>query len=126
MRKVKVVRIDDTREITVREVSPKMLITLFGQKENQESSGGNILGFDQTVLDNLCREGCGLSMDELAGLYGSELEQVWGAFQEVNGFFFKTAEQFGLAEIPAQIGESLTRIFGAEFAGSLKADTPTP
>jgi len=122
MRKSKVVRLDENREITVKEITPKMMIDIFGRDQGPDD-GANDSGFSKAMFDNLCREGCGMSVDELACLYGSELEQIWLAFQEINGFFFKTAARVGLAKIPELVTESLTRTFGEAFADSLKTGT---
>jgi len=122
MRKSKVVRLDENREVTVKEITPKMMMDIFGQGRDQDA-GANDTGFSKDMFDSLCREGCGMSVDELAGLYGSELEQIWLAFQEINGFFFKTAARIGLSRIPELMAESLTRTFGEAFAGSLKTGT---
>lgn len=117
MRQSKIIKVGD-REITVKEISPSMAIALFKPEPGQ--------GLTMAAVDALCREGCGLSVEELSKLYGSELAKIWEAFRELNDFFFKIAASFGLENMLAKIGAIFVEIFNSELPGLLKSDTSTP
>ena len=119
MRRSKIITINKGQEVTVREITPLMVIDLL----KMDASEGEQESWSMEAFDSLCREGCGLSCKELAGLYGSEIEAVWEAFKEVNTFFFKTAALLGLDKLPERVGLTITGIFSSELAGLLSSAT---
>lgn len=109
------------QEVTVRRVM-KALPFLNPKKE---AAAGTEAEPEKPFIENideLLGSVCGLTAEKLLDLYPSDLEQLWNAFREVNGFFFKMAEKLGLAEQLGTILRSILAGAGSQLADSLKSD----
>ena len=112
------------QDVTVTEVKVKRMMVLLPFLNDAPTEGEVEKGFMEN-LDELLQESCGLTRADLEELHGSELEQLWDAFREVNGFFFKTLTKLGVAEkIPELLG-TLLSAYGGMFASLLSGVTPT-
>ncbi len=116
MRKIKTVKIDD-REITIKELRVKDLISILEGDESRD-----VMGRVSELLP-LCSS---LSVDDLREMAPSEIAQIYEAFREVNAVFFDAARQMGLSEVISALKETIRTEFSEALAGSLRQVTQTP
>ena len=108
MRKTKKIKVDN-REITVKELTVKELLSFF---EEGESLSLETLGRLLEVATE------GLDIDSLKEMAPSEIKQVWDAFREVNSVFFDTAKALGMGEAVSEVKKSLVSDFSKLLANS--------
>lgn len=110
------------QEVTVRQMMKVMpfLGDLAGEKK-AEGDGGEVQKTFLEHADEFLTATCGLNAADLADLYPSDLENIWEAFREVNGFFFKAAEKLGVVEQLGTIARSILDGAGSQLADSLRA-----
>lgn len=115
----KKVKIGD-RDITVCEVKVKRVLQLLPFLGMDDSGQDDTVekGFMEN-MDELLQECCGIGRTELVDMHGSELERLWDAFREVNGFFFRTANRLGLEEKIKDLLGILFGLCGETFASLL-------
>jgi len=118
-------------KVKVQEVQVKTIISglpflgdLVGGKAAAGDDGDVKKTFAENV-DGLLAATCGLSATDLLYLYPSDLDQIWQAFREVNGFFFGMAEKLGVAEQLGAILRSLLDGFGSQLSSLLKEGIQT-
>lgn len=119
MRKIKTIKMND-RELTIRELRVKDVVEIFSNADKIELS--DIPG----TIDKLLPRCCDFTWDDLYELGGSEIEEIYGAFKEVNAVFFEVAGTMGLGGIIEGLKTSIRKEFSAALAGSFKPDTPAP
>ena len=113
------------QDITVCEVKVGRILQLLpfmsdGSADGQDDEVSK--GFMEN-LDELLHDCCGIVQEDLKGLHGSELEALWNAFEEVNGFFFKTIARLGLEEKIKELLSTLLSAYGGMFASLLSEAT---
>ena len=87
MRKTKTLDNISGKPVTVYEIRPRDVMSLFA-----DSTG--LMDQAQALLPRCCT----LTMDEILDLYPSESKQVWDAFEEVNQAFFDLLRVTGVIE----------------------------
>lgn len=107
MRKSKIVTIDGRGEITVKEVSPYAVYTVFTSKKKEEE----FLGLLRECIDK--------PIDEVKTWYSSELKVVIDAFLEVNDSFLDIAGKLGvektLRQMVSGIMQDLPELYAASY-----------
>lgn len=111
------------KDILVTEVKVKRLLKLMpflsaGQEKDTDDEPGFMDNIDQLLHD--C---CGLQRSDVEDMHGSELEALWAAFHEVNGFFFKTVENLGLEKTIGELLNTTLSAYGGMFASLLSGVT---
>ena len=109
------------KDVVVSEVKVKRLLQLLpfysaGQKPDSEEE---LEPAFMENLEELLFDSCGMTVSELEELHGSELEKLWQAFREVNGFFFKMSASLGIEAKLAELLNTLLSAFGGTFANYL-------
>lgn len=112
MQKTKVIKLTE-RELTISELKVRDIYDLIGQAGQNE---GAFFG----EMSELLHRCSGLTMDDLMGLYPSEVEDVWAAIQEVNASFLSLARKLGVDRLIRQILDGI-RI---DLAGASAASSP--
>lgn len=87
MRKTKTLDDISGKPVTVYEIRPRDVMSLFANSDG-------LLSQAQELLPRCCS----LTMDEILDLYPSESAQVWAAFEEVNQAFFDLLRVTGVIE----------------------------
>ena len=96
------------KQYEVYELSVKQIINLI----EEDALGDLSLSALRTVLsDRLLPMASNLSLDELLGMYPSEIEFVWTKFREVNASFFAGIEILGLTSIMNTLKKALINDF---------------
>lgn len=125
---VETVKLSDGTDVKVSEVKVRKVMALLPflsageeKKQDKEKKQEEERSFQEKIEDIL-KDCCGLTLDELQDLYSSDYEKLWSAFQNVNGFFFKTIKRFNLEEMARKALSTMVEAFGETFADSLKGD----
>jgi hypothetical protein len=109
-RKAKVITIEGRGEITVKEVSPWAVWTIFSGK-GKKADGGEFAALLSDCIDK--------PWDEVKTWYASEQKQIIDAFLEVNDSFLEIAGKLGikapLQEMLTGIVKDLPAVFAASY-----------
>lgn len=107
MRKSKMITIGDGKEITVKELRIKEILSLFDDDNKDDFIG---------TLKVALPEYVGISYDELTELTPSEVEEIWVSFKEVNSVFFAISGKILPENLLDLVREKVGEILRGEFA----------
>lgn len=118
MRKTKIVKLDDEKEVTLKEMKNKHIWKIL---ENTDESGNlDIAGLLRLKAETVLLWCSDLTPEQFGELSQSETETLWQEFKKLNSFFFQTAESLNLHTLLRGAWGSLSMTFLSGFNGYLR------
>lgn len=114
MRRVKVVQVEGRGEVTVKEIS---VLAAYQAWNSDDRLAGIKALFADAVQP---------SFDDIKAWYPSEIDQVLGAWLEVNDAFFSMAAKLQMDGAVKEVLAALTNSLSAAFAASLNRAMEMP
>jgi hypothetical protein len=120
----RVVRVNEVRARQVLALLPGFSVGRSAGGEDEAAPADEQPWSDK--LEALLLECCGLRVEDLVELRGSELELLWKTIKAVNPFFFRLASSLDLEKAVGGLVHTLLAACGETFAGLLSAGTAEP